>query len=188
MKQQIYEWLVETIKDLDWSVYEDGEGLEMGKYSPAGQDFTFYLSTEGSFGDFCCDMIHYIDGYDPSYEASLWIGPDGHGRNGAPYDMKDLYEDMEACEANMRELYDALLKAWEERGIDDDEEDDIPDLPTEVEISASNLRDIDEDEDLGDIIGDYLSDVYGFCHFGFNYEVKDNGDVLAFNIEWDTEE
>jgi hypothetical protein len=182
MKQQIYEWLVETIKDLDWSVYEDGKGLEMGKYSPAGQDFTFYLSTEGSFGDFCCDMIHYIDGYDPSYEASLWIGPDGHGRNGAPYDMKDLYEDMEACEANMRELYDALLKAWEDRGIDDDE-----DLPTDLYVWRSNLE-MEEDDDLEEVISDYLSDTYGFCHNGFQFLELDEDKILVTDIQWDIDE
>lgn len=181
MKQQIYEWLVKTIKDLGWSVYEDGEGLEMGKYSPAGQDFSFYLSTEGSFGDFCCDMIHYIDGYDPSYEASLWIGPDGHGKNGAPYDMKDLYEDMEACEANMRELYDALLKAWEKRGIDDDI------LPKLISISKSVL-DMDEDDELEEVLSDYLSDTYGYCHNGFHFDEDEEGIILISDIDWDIDE
>ena len=33
---------------------------------------------------------------------------DGHGKNGAPYDMKDLYGDMEACQDMIYELYQAL--------------------------------------------------------------------------------
>lgn len=181
MKQEIYKWLVETIKDLGWSVYEDGQGIEMGRYSPAGQDFSFYISTEESFGDFCCDMINYIDEYDPSYEASLWIGPDGHGKNGAPYDMKDLYEDMEACEANMRELYDALLKAWEERGIDDDI------LPKLISISKSVLN-MDEDDELEEVLSDYLSDTYGYCHNGFCFEEDEEGIILISEIDWDIDE
>lgn len=182
MKKHIYDWLVTQIQEQGWSVYENSNGLEMGKYSPQGQDFTFYIQTKGSFGDFCCDMINYIDDYDPSYEASLWLGDDGHGKNGAPYDMKDLYEDMEACENNMRELYDALLKAWEDRGIDDDD-----DLPTDLYVWRSNLE-MEEDDDLEEVISDYLSDTYGFCHNGFQFLELDKDKILVTNIQWDIDE
>lgn len=43
------------------------------------------------------------------------------------------------------------------------------------------------EEDLEEYISNYLSDTYGFCHFGFKY--IDNGDnVTAYDIEWDTSE
>lgn len=35
----------------------------------------------------------------------MWLDSDGHGINGAPYDMKDVYEDMEACQNMILELY-----------------------------------------------------------------------------------
>ena len=42
------------------------------------------------------------------YETYLWLDSDGHGKNGAPYDMKDLYEDMEACREIIYELYEIV--------------------------------------------------------------------------------
>lgn len=44
------------------------------------------------------DMEQYFEGFDPDYEAYLWIGNDGHGKNGAPYHIKDIVSDMEEAE------------------------------------------------------------------------------------------
>ena len=43
---------------------------------------------------------------------------------------------------------------------DVDTEEDLEDLPTEIEI-PDNI-DIEDD-----VISDYISDVTGFCHYGF---------------------
>lgn len=48
--------------------------------------------------------------------------------------------------------------------IDQEDIENGVDLPTEIEIPA----DIDPDDD--DAISDYLSDVTGFCHNGFDLE------------------
>ena len=32
----------------------------------------------------------YYENYDPDEEAYLWIGDDGHGKNGAPYRISDM--------------------------------------------------------------------------------------------------
>ena len=74
------------------------------------------------------------------------------------------------------------------RGIDDI-------LPVNVTILASQLQldtdDIaDDEEELEEVISDYLSDEYGFCHNGFNFEVvrNENGEPSEFvvtNIDWD---
>ena len=55
----------------------------------------------------------YAD-FDCSEETYLWLDSTGHGTNGAPYDMKDLYEDMEACQEMIMELYRAFESAEEE--------------------------------------------------------------------------
>ena len=44
-------------------------------------------------------MKRYYEDFDPDYEAYLWIGDDGHGRNGAPYHIKDIVSDMEEAAA-----------------------------------------------------------------------------------------
>jgi acetylornithine deacetylase/succinyl-diaminopimelate desuccinylase-like protein len=42
-------------------------------------------------------------------------------------------------------------------------------LPAEVEI-PSNITDSAEDDDIEEIISDWLSDTYGFCHNGFDIQ------------------
>ena len=46
---------------------------------------------------------------------------------------------------------------------------DIARLPLEVEQDFA-FNDYDEEE-LADYLGNWLSDTFGFCHFGFNYEI-----------------
>ena len=79
-------------------------------------------------------------------------------------------------------------------GYDDFDElmhrNDEPNLPEELFVDYDDLdsdwEELDEDEKL-DLIGDYLSDEYGFCHDGFYYE--DTGsNIHISNIKWDTTE
>lgn len=46
--------------------------------------------------------------YDVSYETYLWLDDEGHGSNGAPYDMKDVYEDMEWWKDSLENLANTL--------------------------------------------------------------------------------
>lgn len=101
-------------EELGWSVTwdknNDGTKFVMfSQYSPAGQDFNVELDYE-NLGEIKDKLRKYYDSYDPSYEASLWLDDDGHGRNGAPYEMIDVYNDMKACE----EMIDKLACAIEE--------------------------------------------------------------------------
>lgn len=47
------------------------------------------------------------------------------------------------------------------------------DIPTDIEMTI-NIDDDLEDEEIADIIGDELSNKFGFCHFGFNYKILNN--------------
>lgn len=53
----------------------------------------------------------YYEGFDPDEEAYLWIGDDGHGRNGAPYHVRDIVADMEVAEGMVLDLLTALEEA-----------------------------------------------------------------------------
>lgn len=101
---------IEQIRELGWSVSmeENSTYVELSKYSPAGQDFFFTIDTENDRDRFIDNIYNYYENFDVSYETYLWLDESGHGKNGAPYDMKDLYEDMEACEKMIKELYDSL--------------------------------------------------------------------------------
>lgn len=84
------------------------------KYSPAGQDFYFEVSVpneddEDIFYNNVSDAIYeYWEGFDVCQETYIWLDDTGHGKNGAPHDMKDLYEDMQACEDMIHDLWLAL--------------------------------------------------------------------------------
>ena len=63
-------------------------------------------------------MWEYYECFDPDEEAYLWIGEDGHGRNGAPYHIRDIVADMEDAESMVLDL----LAALEETDFDPTEE------------------------------------------------------------------
>lgn len=105
-------WLDEFIsvaEELEWKVIEEEDYVEFGKFSPAGKDFWMEV-TATSPEKFLEDMRNYISSYDISEETYLWLDDTGHGKNGAPYDMMDVYKDAEACLNMVEELYSKLCE------------------------------------------------------------------------------
>ena len=95
------------LKENDFTItYGDGD-ITFGKYSPEGQDFSFTVDFDGNLSELADNVCCYYEGYDPQEEASYW-SKDGHGINGAPYDLIDLVHDMEACEEYIREVYNII--------------------------------------------------------------------------------
>lgn len=99
-------------EDLGWSYNVDDTPNERGevcveleKYSPQDQDFivSIWFETDNEC-DFAGRLEEYWRGFDPSEEAINWVGPDGHGINGAPYDLQDIINDMVDCKEMLREL------------------------------------------------------------------------------------
>lgn len=102
------ERLLDKIKANGWSISDYGNGsFYFSKYSPAGQDFGFEVEGD-DLDELASNIYNYYDDFDVSYETYLWLDESGHGKNGAPYDMKDLYEDMQACEDFIMELYEII--------------------------------------------------------------------------------
>lgn len=101
--------LTKAIEAAGFSIYhDDGNVYDFGKYSSAGQDFHFCIDTDEDLGNFLMNILEYYNGFDVSEEAYLWLDDTGHGRNGAPYDMRDVYEDMEECQEFIYELYEIV--------------------------------------------------------------------------------
>ena len=94
--------------------------FSFSKFSPAGKDFYFEVSVpneddEDTFCENVADAIYtYWEDFDVSYETYLWLDDTGHGKNGAPHNMKDLYEDMQACSDMIHDLWLALAGYWDE--------------------------------------------------------------------------
>lgn len=105
------EKIIEVAEKHGWSVYVEDESddnicFNFGKYSPAGQDFYVLAELENMEVDTLIDNLYarYSE-FDVSSETYKWLDEFGHGTNGAPYNMKDLYEDMEACQEMIMDLY-----------------------------------------------------------------------------------
>lgn len=108
--------LIDKIEEAGFSVdHEDGNIYYFGKFSSAGQDFGFSIDTEDSIETFANNVLEYYNNFDVSTEAYMWLDEFGHGKNGAPYDMKDVYTDMEECEDFIKELYDLLMEVINDR-------------------------------------------------------------------------
>lgn len=106
--KQLSKKLIEKIKKAGFSVEENKSDYYFSQYSPEGQDFGFYIDKTDTLKDFTNAVYNYYEDYDCSEEAYIWLDDTGHGKNGAPYDMKDVYEDMEACKQYILDLYEIL--------------------------------------------------------------------------------
>ena len=81
------------------------------KYSPAGRDFYFEVCVQNEDDEYSlyynvADAIYtYWKDFDVSYETYIWLDENGHGKNGAPYNMSDVYKDTESCEKMIGDLW-----------------------------------------------------------------------------------
>lgn len=101
--------LLAAIEAEGWSVrssMQDGNHLaDIAIFSPAGEDFcpTIWYGG-GSAEEFIDGLESFIEGYDVDEETYLWLDSSGHGRNGAPYHIKDILEDKEWSLNKMKSL------------------------------------------------------------------------------------
>lgn len=106
--------VIEKAKEQDFSVSIDEEdeknkSITFSKESPAGQDFSFTVSLGESLTELEINVHNYYDSYDVSEETYLWLDNTGHGKNGAPYDMEDVLNDMKACEQYILDIDKIIL-------------------------------------------------------------------------------
>lgn len=98
-------WSVHTSKNPKAEIWQ----FEFSQYTKAGQDFNFYAEMkDGDPGNLIKSVREYYTGFDPEEEAYIWIGDDGHGKNGAPYHICDIVADMEDADGMVLDLLAAL--------------------------------------------------------------------------------
>lgn len=95
-KQKWVKKLEEWCEKNGWRFKMDGADVLLETFSPAGQDHALEDRVKNLEGlqRFLRDTC---DNWDTSEQTYAWLDNFGHGTNGAPYDMKDVYEDMEWC-------------------------------------------------------------------------------------------
>lgn len=114
----IQQKITEIAEILGWSVdfSEPQNGktdVNFAKYTSYGQDFNFSVELEDDDMEAFIDNVHeYYENFDVDEEAYIWIGSDGHGKNGAPYHIADIVKDMEEAEVMMADLYEAFKQYY----------------------------------------------------------------------------
>jgi hypothetical protein len=94
----------------DWSILDaDNERVELEKYSPAGEDFSFIADSE----NFVQSMKEYTAGFDIDGHIEMWIEAKKNGVGGIP-STRELVKDAEDIDKMLRELA-AALASEEER-------------------------------------------------------------------------
>ena len=100
-------WDIECVEDIERKTTLVG----FYQFTPQGQDFYFDARMQADDLDtFIHSMTEYIDAFDVDEETYLWLDSDGHGKNGAPYRMRDVLDDMEAAERMMNDLLETIIQ------------------------------------------------------------------------------
>ena len=104
---------IDILEEHNFRIYESTNGkgeyyYEISKYTDAGQDFSFIADFGKDLDEFCENIYEYYKEFDVDKEASLWIGDDGHGKNGAPYRISDIIKDMEQAKQYILDCYNLL--------------------------------------------------------------------------------
>ena len=104
-KRNQFQKLEDVAELLGWSYTDNAEYITLQMYTEQGQDFSFDIdSTE----DLLEEIHNYWIDFVPSREAMKWLDEDGHGKNGAPYDMQDVLDDMRGIDKKLEELYNTF--------------------------------------------------------------------------------
>lgn len=101
------EQLIKIAEELGWNVDIDENEITFSQYTSRGQDISFYVDKNKDIAE---EVRNYHESYDPSEEAILWCDSSGHGKNGAPYHLKDIVADMEEAEEMVYSLYVAMVQ------------------------------------------------------------------------------
>jgi len=85
--------------------------VRFSEFTTRNQDVNVELQVE-SLDDLAGELYQYWQNYDVDEETALWIGPDGHGQNGAPYHITDILKDMEEVEQDLEDLYKEINRRY----------------------------------------------------------------------------
>ena len=91
--------LKRVCENLDWTVREYEEDIELAKYSPAGEDFFFSVSKD----NFLTEVINYAEDFDADEHAEMWV-ENMHTVKEVPQSIRTLIEDADAIKEMLLEL------------------------------------------------------------------------------------
>jgi len=87
-----------------WEAYENEKDVDFSTLI-ADKKFSVVIDKGNSLTNLAHNIYAYWNNFDVSYETLQRIGKDGHGVNGAPYDLKEVYEEVEWTKERIENLY-----------------------------------------------------------------------------------
>ena len=115
MTEELKERIEQIANDNDWNcnMYKTNAGneyIEFETHTPTGQDLIVTIGECESVDlqGVCEKLYEYAENFDECKEAYLWLDNTGHGKNGAPYHMGDVLEDMVNAKQIIYDLSDAM--------------------------------------------------------------------------------
>lgn len=131
-----FEKLVDKAEKIGWTVYIDEDGWDFGQYSPAGEDFSFFVSKSDvhSEEDMVREIRSYANDFDAEEHAQMRLEGRRSGVSGVP-DLKTLVKDADDIKLMLNKLASALESVM-------NGEDDIPEKRSE--LSPRQLERLDE--------------------------------------------
>lgn len=115
-QQVIIDKITEAAESVDWSVTisnnDDGSlDVNFNTDTKFGQDLNCWGTLkDNDYKSLAEEIKNWYEGYDPDEETMLLVGPDGHGKNGAPYHLSDVLADMQDAESKLEDLAIALAQ------------------------------------------------------------------------------
>jgi hypothetical protein len=106
--------LFNQAEKLNWSCKEYEDYVSFTIYSPKEQEHYHEITLKHlengdvDFHSFIEELYECAEGYDVEENTMLWVDDEGHGKNGAPYHLKDVLKDMEWCKKQSVKLYNKL--------------------------------------------------------------------------------
>ena len=113
-QQELIDRIIEIAESqgffVETEIMKDKIEFTFSQFTDFGQDFNIFATMRNyDIYTLIEDVDNFYEDYDPDAEAMLWVGSDGHGKNGAPYRLTDVVKDMEQCEQLAKNLLYALI-------------------------------------------------------------------------------
>lgn len=104
---ELLKTLEQILNETNWEpVHEDGNSYG---FRWLGGDYDGYITLTGdTMEELAEDAYAAYENFDVDQETALWIDDDGHGKNGAPYHIRDILEEFENYERDLEFLWDTL--------------------------------------------------------------------------------
>lgn len=127
-----FEKLVDKAEKIGWTVYIDEDGWDFRQYSPAGEDFSFFVNKSDvhSEEDMVREVRSYANDFDTEEHVQMWLEGGRNGVSGVP-DLKTLVKDADDIKMMLNKLASAMEDVL--KGESDDEDDRAELSPRQIE-------------------------------------------------------